>query len=179
MPTSLPVLEYLRRHLADELDPDDSTWLCYPTPVSRLLGMRIVDVAEQAATLRMEVTIDAHGNQQGTVHGGTIAELADAAIGTAHSTVIGQGESFATVELTVRYFRPVWKATLTASASAVRQGRTISHYRCEIRDEAGRVVAVADSSVMTLREEAARERAAGTRGDRRTEGEAPRARNGS
>lgn len=151
----LPVLEYLQRHLAATLSPADATWLRYPTAISRLLGLDVVAVAERTASIRLEVTPEVHGNQQGTVHGGTLAELADAAIGTAHSTVIERGESFATVELTVRYFRPVWHAALIATATAVQAGRTMSHYRCEIRDDQDRLVAVADSSVMTLRGQAA------------------------
>lgn len=151
----LSVLEFLRRQVEDRLEPDDSTWLRYPTPVSGLLGLEMVDVGERTATLRMEVSPEVHGNQQGTVHGGTIAELADAAIGTAHSTATGEGESFATIELTVRFLRPVWMTTLTATASATSAGRTISHYRCEIRDGDDRRVGVADSSVMTLRGDAA------------------------
>lgn len=147
------MLDYLQRHVAGQLRPDDTNPLQYPTPVSELLGIQILAVDERAATVLMSVTTDVHGNQQGTVHGGTIAELADAAIGTAHSTVIGTGESFATIELTVRYLRPVWQATLTASAWAEHAGRTISHYRCEIRDDQNRLVAVADSSIMTVRGE--------------------------
>lgn len=151
--TTLTVLDYLRRHVAGQLRPGDTNPLQYPTPVSELLRIEITAVDERAATVRMSVTTDVHGNQQGTVHGGTIAELADAAIGTAHSTVIGDGESFATIELTTRFLRPVWQAALSASAWAEHAGRTISHYRCEIRDDQNRLVAVADSSVMTVRGE--------------------------
>ncbi|WP_308796664.1 PaaI family thioesterase [Agromyces silvae] len=153
--TPLSVLDYLQRQVSGRLRPEDSTWLRYPTPVSGLLGIRVIDAGERSATLSMDVTPAVHGNQQGTVHGGTIAELADAAIGTAHSTVIGEGESFATIELTVRFLRPVWQTTLTAVASAASAGRTISHYRCEIRDDDDRPVAVADSSIITLRGDAA------------------------
>lgn len=147
---TLPVLDYLQRHVAGQLQPDDSTALQYPTPISRLLGIDIVAVGERTATVRMSVTPDIHGNQQGTVHGGTIAELADAAIGTAHSTVVGVGSSFATIELAVRFLRPVWHMTLTARAWAEHAGRTISHYRCEIRDDRNRLVATAESAVMTV-----------------------------
>lgn len=149
--TSLAVLDYLQRHVAGQLRPGDSTMLRYPTPISQLLGIDLVAVDERAASVRMTVTPLMHGNQQGTVHGGTIAELADAAIGTAHSTIIGEDESFATIELAVRYLRPVWQTTLAASAWAEHTGRTISHYRCEIRDDRGRLVATAESSVITVR----------------------------
>lgn len=148
---SLSVLTYLQRQIGDALQPDDTTSLRYPTSISQLLGIEILAVDDRAATVRMTVSTRTHGNQQGTVHGGTIAELADAAIGTAHSTVIRADESFATIELTVRFLRPVWEATLTAAAWAVHAGRSVSHYRCEIRDDRHRLVATAESSVMTLR----------------------------
>ncbi|WJL94929.1 PaaI family thioesterase [Microbacterium sp. ET2] len=153
--TSLPVLTYLQRRVAGELLTGDATLLHYPTPISQLLGIEIVAVDERAATVRMAVTTGVHGNQQGTVHGGTIAELADAAIGTAHSTVIREGESFATIELSVRFLRPVWHTTLAAGAWCEHAGRTVSHYRCEIRDDENRLVAIAESAVMTVRGEAA------------------------
>lgn len=152
MPT-LAVLDYLQRLVAGQLRPEDATAFKYPTPISELLGIHVVAVEERTATVRMNVSPQMHGNQQGTVHGGTIAELADAAVGTAHSTATRDGESFATVELTIRYLRPVWQTTLTASASAVHAGKTMSHYRVEIRDDASRLVAVADSAVMTVRGE--------------------------
>jgi uncharacterized protein (TIGR00369 family) len=147
----LPVLEYLQRHVTGRLEPGDTTWMRYPTPISRLLGFEVVGIGERTASIRAEVSAEVHGNQQGTVHGGLLAELADAAIGTAHTTVLNTGELFATVELAVRYFRPVWHTTLTATATGVQAGRTISHYRCEIRDDRDRLVAVADSSLITLR----------------------------
>lgn len=147
----LPVLEYLQRGLAGELSGREQTHLRYPTAISQLLGMTVVQIDVQTAAVQMAVQPLVHGNQQGTVHGGTIAELVDAAIGTAHSTVIGAGESFATIELSVRYLRPVWETILTASAAVVHAGRTIAHYRCEVHDDPGRLVAVAESSVMTLR----------------------------
>lgn len=149
--TGLPVLTYLQRHVSGELLPADATVLQYPTPISQLLGIEIVAVDERAATVRMAVSTRVHGNQQGTLHGGTIAELADAAIGTAHSTVLREGESFATIELSVRFLRPVWHTTLAAGAWCEHAGRTVSHYRCEIRDDENRLVAIADSAVMTVR----------------------------
>ncbi|WP_284155311.1 PaaI family thioesterase [Sulfuricystis multivorans] len=96
-----------------------------------------------------------HGNQQGTVHGGLLSELADAAIGTAHSTVVEGDESFTSIDLRINFFRPVWRATLMAKASPVRRGRTVSHYQCEIIREDGKQVALAAGTIMTLRGPAA------------------------
>ncbi|MES9555179.1 MULTISPECIES: hypothetical protein [unclassified Streptomyces] len=49
---------------------------------------------EETTPVRAEVDAALHGNQQGTVHGGFLVELADTTIGTAHSTFMGTGESF-------------------------------------------------------------------------------------
>ena len=153
--TTLPVLEYLRRQLAGTLQPGETTHLRYPTAVSRLLGLEIVEVDERVAAVRIAADVELHGNQQGTVHGGLLAELADAAIGTAHSTVIEPGESFTSLDLSARFVRPAWSGPLTATARCTHPGRTVSQYQCEITRDDGKVVAVVSSAVMTLRGEAA------------------------
>jgi uncharacterized protein (TIGR00369 family) len=153
--TTLPVLEYLRRQLAGTLRPGDTTHLRYPTAISRLLGLEVIDVDERFAVVRIAADVELHGNQQGTVHGGLLCELADAAIGTAHSTVIEPGESFTSIDLSARFVRPAWSGPLTATARCTHPGRMVSQYQCEIAREDGKVVAVVGSAVMTLRGEAA------------------------
>ncbi|MEL1264839.1 PaaI family thioesterase [Pseudoxanthomonas putridarboris] len=147
----LPVLEYLRRHVSGSLSPGDTTHMRYPTAISELLGFRIVAAGEAMATIELETDPRLHGNQQGTVHGGLLCELADAAIGTAHSTLIGEDESFASIDLKAVFLRPVWQSRLRAHAWAEHRGRTLSHYRCEIMREDGKAVARMDSTLMTLR----------------------------
>ncbi|MEN0083148.1 MAG: PaaI family thioesterase [Leifsonia sp.] len=153
--TSLTVLEYLRRQIEGRLRPADTTHLRYPTAISRLLDIELVKIAEQRAVVQMVADVDLHGNQQGTIHGGLLCELADAAIGTAHSTVIQPGESFASMDLHTRFLRPAWSGTLVAFASCTHRGRTVSQYECQIRREDGTTIATATSAVMTLRGEAA------------------------
>ena len=147
----LPVLDYLQRQLAGTLTEDEVTHLRYPTAISQLLGFRIVAIGEAMAAVELEADAQHHGNQQGTVHGGLLCELADAAIGTAHSTLMQEGESFTSIELKTAFLRPVWQARLQAHAWAEHRGRTVSHYRCEIRREDGKVIAIASSAMMTLR----------------------------
>jgi uncharacterized protein (TIGR00369 family) len=157
-PDPLTVLEFLRRQLAGELEAEDRTHLRYPTAVSRLLGLELVAVAERSARIRLMADVDKHGNQQGTIHGGTLCELADAAIGTAHSTVIGVDESFTSLDLNARFLRPSWSGPLTADARCTHAGRSISQYTCDITREDGKTVATVTSAVLTLRGEAARGR---------------------
>lgn len=153
--SELPVVEFLLRQIEGTLRAGDRTHMWYPTPVSELLGFRLVDIGVGIASIRFEADAAVHGNQQGTVHGGMLCELADAAIGTAHSTAINSGESFTSVNFSATFLRPVWKQTLTATARVTHAGRTISHYLCEIAREDGALVASATSTVMTLRGDAA------------------------
>jgi uncharacterized protein (TIGR00369 family) len=154
----LPVLEYLQRRLDGTLAAEAVTHMRYPTAISRLLGFRIVAIGEATATVEFEADAVRHGNQQGTVHGGLICELADAAIGTAHSTLMQEGESFTSIDLKATFLRPVWQSRLSACAWAAHRGRTISHYRCDIHREDGKQVASVESVVMTLHGDRARGR---------------------
>lgn len=147
----LPVLEYLQRQLDGSLAAGDATHMRYPTAISRLLGFRIVAIDQGTATIELMADPALHGNQQGTVHGGLLCELADAAIGTAHSTLMEEGESFTSIDLKATFLRPVWQSRLLARAAVEHQGRTISHYRCDIERGDGKRVASISSAVMTLR----------------------------
>lgn len=71
---SLPVLEYLKRQIEGSLSVDDATHMRYPTAISKLLGLRLVHVEEASAILELEADAKIHGNQQGTVHGGMLAD---------------------------------------------------------------------------------------------------------
>lgn len=158
MSRKLPTLEFLRRQLDGSLPPDATTELRYPTAISKTLGFRITEIDAGYAKLELEANALIHGNQQGTVHGGMLCELADAAIGTAHSTAISEGETFTSIDLKISFFRPVWESLLTATAKQIQRGKTITHYQCEIVKPDGKMVALATSTVMTLRGEAAKGR---------------------
>lgn len=151
-PSDMPVLEFLRRQLDRSGLPEDRTHLRYPTAISQLLGFEITAVGLGTATLAVDVDAIVHGNQQGTVHGGFLAELGDAAIGTAHSTLIGPGESFTSIDLRATFLRPVWHDRLLAHARPAHSGRAIAHYQCDIiRSSDAKTVATVTSTVMTLR----------------------------
>lgn len=148
----LPVLEFLQRRLQGTSQPEDRTHMRYPTAISELLDFEIAAIGSGTATVVVDVDATCHGNQQGTVHGGFLVELADAAIGTAHSTLVGPDESFTSIDLRAVFLRPVWHDTLLARATPTHSGKTITHYHCDIvRSSDGKTVATATSTVMTLR----------------------------
>jgi uncharacterized protein (TIGR00369 family) len=91
----------------------------------------------------------------GTVHGGILCDLADAAMGTAWASQLGDGETFTTLELKINYLRPVWAGSLVAEGRVVHRGRSIGLVECDIRDGDGRLLARASSTCMTLRGDSA------------------------
>ncbi|WP_129670209.1 PaaI family thioesterase [Phytoactinopolyspora endophytica] len=124
----------------------------YPTAISELLDFEIAAIGTGTASVVVDADATCHGNQQGTVHGGFLVELADAAIGTAHSTLMEPDESFTSIDLRTVFLRPVWHDTLVAHAAPAHLGKTITHYQCDIvRVSDGEPVATATSTVMTLR----------------------------
>ena len=47
-------------------------------------------------------------NPQGTLHGGILCDIADAAMGVAYASTLGAGEMFTTLELKINFLKPVW-----------------------------------------------------------------------
>ena len=87
----------------------------------------------------------------GTLHGGIICDIADAAMGVAFASTLAEGESFTTLELKINFLRPVWKATLRAKARVVRAGKLVGLVECDVVDEKKRLVARASITCLTLR----------------------------
>jgi uncharacterized protein (TIGR00369 family) len=128
-----------------------------PPPIARLLGFRAVSAEQGEAVFEMEVD-ERHWNPMGTLHGGVLCDIADAAMGFAYTTLLEEGETFTTIELKINYLRPVWKARLKAVARIVKKGRQIGLVECDVTDEKGKLVARASSTCMTLSGDDARNR---------------------
>jgi uncharacterized protein (TIGR00369 family) len=68
-----------------------------------------------------------HANPMGTLHGGILCDVQDAATGMAFASTLGPDESFTTVELKINFFRPVWQAKLRPEGVVVQRGWTIGY----------------------------------------------------
>jgi len=126
-------------------------------PVMRLIGFQAKEIADGRATVTLAAGPQ-HANPMGTLHGGILCDIADAAMGMAFASTLAPGESFTTVELKINFFRPVWQARLTAEGVVVQRGRTVGFVECTITDEENRLVAKASSTCMALRGEKAQGR---------------------
>jgi uncharacterized protein (TIGR00369 family) len=128
-----------------------------PPPVGDLIGLRFTAVEPGEATFELDAG-PRHASPLGTVHGGILCDLADAAMGCAHASLLEDDESFTTLELKMNFLKPVWEGHLTAVATMVKAGRTIGLSECRVTDETGSLIAFAVSTLLTLRGDSARGR---------------------
>jgi len=128
-----------------------------PPPVARLIGFDLVSVEPGKSVIEFQAT-EAHQNPMGTLHGGILCDIADAAMGIAYASNLNEGESFTTLELKINFLKPVWNARLLATALVVKQGRTVRMVECDITEEQDSLVARVTSTCMTLRGEQAQGR---------------------
>lgn len=127
-------------------------------PVAETVGFRLTDIAAGRSVFVLEARTARHANPMGTLHGGILCDVADAAMGTAYATRLAEGESFTTLELKINFLRPVWDATLTAVGRVVSAGATVGLVECDITDQEGRLIARASSTCLTLRGDLAKGR---------------------
>ena len=127
-------------------------------PIAGLIGFTVVSAAPGRVVCRMDTDPARHGNPMGTVHGGVLCDIADAAMGLANASLLKEGESFTTLELKINFLRPVWNDTLTAVGEVVKAGATVSLVECSITDRQKRLVARCSSTCLTLRGEQAKGR---------------------
>jgi len=125
-----------------------------PPPVAELIGIEI-ERAEGGETLMSMVAEERHSNPMGTLHGGILCDLADAAMGMAYYSTLAEGETFTTLEMKINFLRPFWTGRLIARGRVVSRGRTVGMAECEVVDDKGRLIAKATSTCLTLRGEAA------------------------
>jgi len=121
----------------------------FPAPIGKLLGLMVTSSGTGRATVEFEAS-GRYANPMGTLHGGVLCDLADAAMGVAYRSTLAEGETFTTIELKINFLRPVWNGKLRAQGSMVRAGKVVGLVECDIL-ERQRLVARASSTCMTLR----------------------------
>lgn len=126
----------------------------FPAPIGKLLALTLVSSEIGRATVEFEAS-ERYANPMGTLHGGVMCDIADAAMGAAYRSTLSESDTFTTLELKINFLRPVWKAKLRAHAKVVRAGKVVGLVECDVVDEKDRLVARASSTCMTLRGERA------------------------
>ena len=87
-------------------------------------------------------TTDDHVNRNGSVHGGVIATLLDAVMGRAARNSLDEGQSTATISMTVTYLRPGKVGEeITASAEIRKSGSSVVMVEGDVTAEDGEPIA--------------------------------------
>jgi uncharacterized protein (TIGR00369 family) len=113
------------------------------------LGMKVVQFGDGKAALKMNVDRRFH-NPMGTLHGGIMTDLADACMGIATMSTLGEDETFTTLELKMNFLRPVYEDELTAEARVLHRGKKVALVESVVRNREGKDVARGTATQMVL-----------------------------
>jgi uncharacterized protein (TIGR00369 family) len=120
-----------------------------PCAYDEHMGFRFqVGEMERGRTVILADVGESMHNPMGTLHGGVLCGLADSAMGSAMFTILDDGEGCTNFDLAIRFLRPTRTGRLRAEGHIVKEGRTICVAEARITDEAGDLVARADSSFL-------------------------------
>lgn len=120
-----------------------------PIPIAELIGFRLTAFGGGEATVELN-SGPRHYNPMGTVHGGVLCDIADAAMGLAFASTLEEDQSFTTLELKINFLRPVWEARLLAQARVTSRGKTVGLVECDVIDAGSRLMARASSTCLVL-----------------------------
>lgn len=122
----------------------------YPTwPLGSVLGIELESMGDGESRWRMEAGPE-HANPLGTMHGGVLCDIGDAALSTAYMSTLEEGQLFTTVDLRINFLRPVRTGQLEAVGRVVHRGHNIGMSESEVTNEDGDLVAKLAGTCMTL-----------------------------
>ncbi|MER5874721.1 PaaI family thioesterase [Streptomyces sp. NPDC060235] len=118
-------------------------------PIAATLGMTLEEVEHGRAVFSL-VPGEEHYNPIGSVHGGVYATLLDSAAGCAVQSVLPPAMGYTSLDLTVKFLRPVTVDTgrIRAVGTVLNSGRRTALAQAELLDEADRLLAHTTSSCL-------------------------------
>lgn len=136
-------LEVIRRIVTKELPAP---------PITATLGFALVE-AEHGRAVFEGAAAEWQYNPIGTVHGGWSATLLDSALGCAVHTTLGPNETYTTLDLQVRFLRPVLSTSgvLRAEGRVVHTGRRIATADARLMGGDGTLYSTATTSCLVTR----------------------------
>lgn len=127
------------------------------SPFHQWLGLQVIDLARDRIDLTATPRPEWVGDPvTGYLHGGVLATLLD--LGADWALVGTIGRAVPTVDLTVHYLRAATLGPLHVTGRLVRPGRQVSVAEAEVRDDAGRSLALGRGTFLS----AVAERGSGT-----------------
>jgi len=118
------------------------------------IGTRLVEIGSGTLVLEANLTAESHGfptSRGPIVHGGAIATLADEALASVAFTVAEEGETTATADLKVDYYRPGKPGRLICRATVRHRTRRLAFCEATVEQEGGEVIAEARAVIAYVR----------------------------
>jgi uncharacterized protein (TIGR00369 family) len=121
-------------------------------PIADLIGFGIRHIEPGRVTFAMQPRLE-HYNPIGMVHGGVAATLLDTVLGCAVHSKLPAGTGYTTLDLQVRYLRPITvrTGTVLATGTVVHLGRRTATAHAEIvAEDTGSLLATATSGLLVV-----------------------------
>lgn len=118
-------------------------------PYLRLIGLEFVSAARGEARFALEHRAELT-RHEGLMHGGAVASLMDTASAFAVLTMLSEGQTTVTVDLTIHFLRPVLGGRVEATARVLRAGRRLATLTIDVTDSAGKLKATATTTYAIL-----------------------------
>ncbi|HEV2344705.1 MAG TPA: PaaI family thioesterase [Actinocrinis sp.] len=121
-------------------------------PIMSTLDMSSFSFEEGRVVFRLTPQ-EFHYNPLGSVHGGVYAALLDTACGCAVHTKLPEGVFYTSLDLSVKFLRPVSIATgeIAAEGTVVHFGNRTALAEARLLDADGKIYATANSSCLIMR----------------------------
>mgnify|MGYP000733883414 CR=1 FL=1 len=118
----------------------------YEAPFIQSLGAELVELAPGHCHSLIRID-DHHQQQDGFIHAGVQATLADHTAGTAAATLIPAGKRVLTAEFKINLLRAAQGQTLRAEATVLKPGRMLTVAEAEVYTEGEKRQLVAKATV--------------------------------
>ena len=132
-------------------DPVEATAGIRQSPVHEHIGLTLIRQGLGHAVLTMDLSKRVQGFAEGSVHGGMLATLADAACAVSlEGSYDLQTEIPVTTDMHNRFYRQPRSGPLTAEATMAHRGRRLLSSECSITDAEERVLVRSTATYMII-----------------------------
>jgi uncharacterized protein (TIGR00369 family) len=121
-----------------------------PSPATKTLGISISWLSKGRSVMEMNVDEKFH-NLSGTMHGGVMSDIADAAMGIALATTLSKKEDFTTIEFKMSFLRPHVRGLLRAEGSLAKRGRRVAFTEAVLTNSRREIVARSSGTCLLLK----------------------------
>ena len=120
-------------------------------PCSDTLGMRLIEVEQDANRIRMEFDVSpSFANPTGAVQGGFITAMLDEAISTCIIIASNVTMTAPTLEMKTSYLRRLMPGKAFVDARIVKLGKSAAFSEAECYDPEGKLVATATATALPM-----------------------------